>query len=302
MEKTKKTNGTFQREFEIAQLLREINPGFRRGVTPVTSPTHSYDTVRNPGNWNPTANTWPGTTMNNWNTPTGFSMNPTNNFATNTPWGPTWNTPYGTPTGMWTAPTGVPMATTTPHAPNTWATPPYDTGYWRTAMHNGNGSAYAFPSYPPPAGWENGSQAVPVGTTAPNTYGTTPETGYTPYGSTPYSGNTSSVTPPTNVVEYENRFCIEMMVAGFNEKDCSIRVSNGILWVHGWKNDTTETKEPNLCTTCEFNTSTFRRCFMVSEDVDVENIKATCTNGVLTLTLPKKVLATQKEKKVSELS
>lgn len=296
MEKTKKTNGMFQREFEIAQLLREINPGFRRGVTPVTSPNNSYDTAWMPNTWTPTGNT-PGTP--NWQT-----WNPTNNFSTPTPWTNTPNSgPWG-PTGQWNTPNwwmqnntpwGTPWASWNQWGwrPNNWATTPYTGEYWNAGKQNGNGFGYTSPTDPPPTGWENGSQAVPTNGN--------PETWYNNWNNTPPMADATTVTPPANVTEYEKTFCIEMMVPGFNEKDCTIKVSNGILWVHGWRKTTNQSNEPCLTTTCEFTNHSFRRCFVVSEDVDMENIKATCTEGILTLTIPKKVLASQKEKKVSEL-
>lgn len=328
MEKTKKQNGFFQREFEIAQLLKEMNPEFRRGVTPIASPTTPKTTAATP----PTG--WPqpttptnGTPWVNGSTPwtTPVNNQPTWGMVpTNTPWGmvPTttpWNTmPTNTPwnTIPWMQPInyGTPVMYPTPNTPtNVWPGTPYANSFvntptpnsWPTTaptMHNGSGNTETGTTLTRPQVWQNTAPVNPYTNGTGIVNGTSTESTKNGYGvpTTP-TGYTSEVMPPCNVCEFENRFCVEMMVPGFTEKDCTIRVSNGILWVHGTRKETNTNKETNFFTTQEFGNFSFKRSFIVTEEVASDKISACCVDGILTLTLPKKVQVPQKEKRVSEL-
>ncbi|NQY11324.1 MAG: Hsp20/alpha crystallin family protein [Flavobacteriales bacterium] len=106
--------------------------------------------------------------------------------------------------------------------------------------------------------------------------------------------------PKANITENADEFSIELNIAGYKKDEVSYKVSNGILRVSGLRK--TESEDPSkYYTVKEFETKTFRRSFILSEDVDSEQIKARIENGILTLEIPKAEPSKVKEKKISEI-
>ncbi|NQY09077.1 MAG: Hsp20/alpha crystallin family protein [Flavobacteriales bacterium] len=112
--------------------------------------------------------------------------------------------------------------------------------------------------------------------------------------------STSENTAMANVLEDDDQFDIELSVAGYSKEEITYKVSNGILRVTGNKDK--KASELAICyVTQEFTNNSFRRSFILSEDVDSSKIKARLSNGILTLEIPKTDLALTKEKKISEV-
>jgi len=81
-----------------------------------------------------------------------------------------------------------------------------------------------------------------------------------------------------------------------NEKDIELHVENGILTLRGEKKREKEIHENNVHRAERFYGS-FVRTFALPTSVDTEKIKATYTNGVLEVVLPK--AETAKAKKIA---
>ncbi len=112
--------------------------------------------------------------------------------------------------------------------------------------------------------------------------------------------STSENSAMANVLENEDQFDIELSVAGYNKEEITFKVSNGIMSVTGKKNKKASELAPCYVTQ-EFTNNSFRRSFILSEDVDSSKIKARLSNGILTLEIPKTDLTLTKEKKISEV-
>ncbi len=90
-------------------------------------------------------------------------------------------------------------------------------------------------------------------------------------------------TPLTNIIKRENEFDIEMAVPGLSKEQISIKVEQDQLIIsseHESKLEEGETYSKN-----EFNYNKFERKFNLGENIDLENISATCENGLLVVTL-----------------
>ncbi|MBI3135287.1 MAG: Hsp20/alpha crystallin family protein [Bacteroidetes bacterium] len=93
--------------------------------------------------------------------------------------------------------------------------------------------------------------------------------------------------PAVNISESETEFKIEMAVPGKNKEDFKIDVKETILTISAEKIESTEKKEENY-TRREYDFQSFRRSFRLPEIADSENTSATYTDGILTISVPKK--------------
>jgi HSP20 family protein len=107
--------------------------------------------------------------------------------------------------------------------------------------------------------------------------------------------------PAVNIKENEKDFELELAVPGRKKKDFNIEVDKNVLTVSSEiKNE--ETKTEDNYTRREFAYSNFKRAFTLPETVEVDKIKATYVDGLLKFTLPKKLEALPKPKRMIELS
>jgi len=107
--------------------------------------------------------------------------------------------------------------------------------------------------------------------------------------------------PPHNIIRTgDNRYIIEMAVAGFLENELDIEtVTNGygqnVLTIRGQRQRDDDASWQYLHR--GLATRNFERSFPLNENVEI--VGATVSNGILTVTLEHKVPETQKPKKVA---
>jgi len=110
--------------------------------------------------------------------------------------------------------------------------------------------------------------------------------------------------PKVNISENFTNFVVNLVIPGLKKSDFSIEVEENTLKVSAkitTEKEQTETKHTIKYTRREFNYNNFSRSFVLPETVDVEDIKATYENGILSISLPK--LEEKKElKKMVEIS
>lgn len=96
--------------------------------------------------------------------------------------------------------------------------------------------------------------------------------------------------PATNIKETENGFELDMLMPGLKKENIKIEVDKNVLTVSAHK-EVNEEKTTEKYTRREFFASDFSRSFTLSESIDVANIQANYTDGVLNLALPRKAVA-----------
>ncbi len=117
-----------------------------------------------------------------------------------------------------------------------------------------------------------------------------------------FVGNDFAVTNPSvNISELDDKFVLELAAPGLEKKDFSIALEKGQLTISASKETNTEENEPGKWTRKEFNFSSFKRSFQITDAVDTEKIVAEYQNGILTVALPKKEEAKPKEPKTIEI-
>ena len=94
--------------------------------------------------------------------------------------------------------------------------------------------------------------------------------------------------PAVNVKETENSYHLDVAAPGFKKEDLQLYFENGVLSVSGeCKKEVTQNDEK--FTRCEFNYSSFKRSFNISEKViDIDKIPASYEAGILHVELPKR--------------
>ncbi|WP_444995997.1 Hsp20/alpha crystallin family protein [Aliikangiella sp. IMCC44359] len=96
--------------------------------------------------------------------------------------------------------------------------------------------------------------------------------------------------PSVDIVENEENFVIKAELAGVPKEDIKVEIDSNVLTLSGERK--TEVKDEKRHRIERFYGS-FSRSFSLPDNIDEESIKAESKDGILSLTLPKKV---QKEK------
>lgn len=106
--------------------------------------------------------------------------------------------------------------------------------------------------------------------------------------------------PPYNVVKHdEDHFDIEIAVAGFREGDITVTQEKNTLTIKGEQVTDLEDadKEGPTYLYRGISSRDFQRVFTLADYVDVK--KASCSDGILTVKLERKVPEAQKPKKIA---
>jgi HSP20 family molecular chaperone IbpA len=95
--------------------------------------------------------------------------------------------------------------------------------------------------------------------------------------------------PDVDICETADSLWLWADMPGVDEKAVEVNLADGVLSVGGWVS--LKDYENLAPVYTEYNIGNYLRRFTVSEDIDVDNIKARMTNGVLELELPKSARA-----------
>ena len=93
-------------------------------------------------------------------------------------------------------------------------------------------------------------------------------------------------TVPVNITEHDHAFSLEIVAPGYEKSDFKVNIEKDILTVSVEKN--AEEKKAGKIIKSQYELSSFKRSFTLTEKVDATNISATYVNGILVLNLPKK--------------
>jgi len=92
--------------------------------------------------------------------------------------------------------------------------------------------------------------------------------------------------PMANIKETHDEFIIELAVPGMAKKDLSIAINDHLVTIDSNCEKYTLQNEERY-TKQEFNYNECSRSFILPNSVSEEGVLATCSDGLLTLTLPK---------------
>jgi HSP20 family protein len=97
----------------------------------------------------------------------------------------------------------------------------------------------------------------------------------------------SFVVPEANILETEKEFKVELAAPGLEKKDFQIEIDNNLLKISVEKEERKEEDKENYHRR-EFCYNSFYRSFTLPDNLMVDKINATYTDGVLYIHMPKK--------------
>jgi HSP20 family protein len=104
--------------------------------------------------------------------------------------------------------------------------------------------------------------------------------------------------PAVEIAEKDKAYEITAELPGLDQNNIELKFSNGTLTIKGEKKQETEEKKKNYYTS-ERRYGAFERSFQVPQDVDETKIEASFSNGLLTVTLPKRADAQKLAKTIA---
>lgn len=96
--------------------------------------------------------------------------------------------------------------------------------------------------------------------------------------------------PPVDIYQTPTSYVLEAEAAGYSEDDIKVYVRDNMITIQSqesWKDKIRKARQERHMLTSEIRLPEFKRSFNLPKDSDPENISATFTNGILTLTIPR---------------
>jgi len=109
--------------------------------------------------------------------------------------------------------------------------------------------------------------------------------------------NVSAFSPSINTREGKFAYHIDIDLPGVNKDNVAIHIDDDVLTISGERKTKDETKKKDYYK-IESSFGQFERRFALPVNLDVENIHAESSDGVLEITLPKLTKKTAQRKKV----
>jgi HSP20 family protein len=103
--------------------------------------------------------------------------------------------------------------------------------------------------------------------------------------------------PAMDLVEGEGSYEITVEIPGIDVKDVELRVTGDMLTLRGEKREESDRKEKGRHVS-ERRYGTFQRSLRLPPDAEADKVEASCTNGILRITLPKSETARAREKRI----
>lgn len=107
--------------------------------------------------------------------------------------------------------------------------------------------------------------------------------------------------PSVNIAETNDMFTIEVAAPGLQKSDFNLVVDNDQLIISASKDQKDEKSEEGKWTRKEFNFTSFKRSFTLSDIINTEEIHAEYADGILKVILPKKDEAKVKPSKTIDI-
>ena len=103
--------------------------------------------------------------------------------------------------------------------------------------------------------------------------------------------------PEIDVFEKDNRLVTKVDLPGMKKEDVKVEVTDGYLAISGERKSESEEKKERFYT-CEREYGSFYRAVPLPEGVKLEDVKASCADGVLEVSVPLPAQAEAKVRKV----
>jgi HSP20 family protein len=102
--------------------------------------------------------------------------------------------------------------------------------------------------------------------------------------------------PKVNIVDNESNVVIEAEIPGLTKEQVNLEVQSGVLTIMGEKRENKEEGLKKDYIYRELKQSSFKRSFQLNDNLDTDKIDAKFENGILEITIPKKISDTEANK------
>jgi HSP20 family protein len=116
-----------------------------------------------------------------------------------------------------------------------------------------------------------------------------------------FGSDEQSETPKVNISEDDQSFSIHLAVPGVKKEDLKINVERDLLTISSEVKKDSEENQPRFLRK-EFSYAGFKRSFKLPESADVSGIKASYSEGILMVVLPKKAASKENDAKTIAIS
>lgn len=106
------------------------------------------------------------------------------------------------------------------------------------------------------------------------------------------------IKPTLDIAASEKEYTISVELPGVDEKDVLLELSDDTLIIKGEKKQEKESREQNYYR-MERSYGSFQRILSLPEDAEQDRIEATYKQGILTITIPRKVRPAAKAKQIT---
>lgn len=96
------------------------------------------------------------------------------------------------------------------------------------------------------------------------------------------------IAPKVDVRETQDLYVLDMELPGRTEKDVEINLKERVLSITSVHSEENKKEQEGEWLIRERKTSRFARSFTLPEDIDAEKVSAAFSNGLLTVTIPRK--------------
>lgn len=107
----------------------------------------------------------------------------------------------------------------------------------------------------------------------------------------------SDAFPSVDVMEKKKELVIKAELPGLKEEDVNVEVADNLITLRGEKT-AERTEEDDAFYLSERRYGSFRRSFMLPDNIKTDKISAKFRNGVLTVRLPKNTQAQQRNRRI----
>lgn len=108
--------------------------------------------------------------------------------------------------------------------------------------------------------------------------------------------------PAVNIVESDDKFLLEVAAPGLKKEDFRIDIEQNKLTISSEKKHESERSDGGKYCRKEFVYSSFRRAFSLPESVDSDKIIASHSDGILSVSIPKREEAKVKPPRTVKIS
>ncbi len=108
--------------------------------------------------------------------------------------------------------------------------------------------------------------------------------------------------PAVNIKEQDKAFTLELAVPGMKKEDFKVEIDKDVLTVSAEISSESKPEENTVYSRREFKYASFKRVFTLPKAVDKDEVNASYTDGVLSLTLPKVEAALPAPKRLVEIA